>query len=346
MRIRFAWLSAVVAVVAVASVAVPAIAQPQASQLTEDQKVGAREDIARKKGQLEEYRKGKMSMRDGYQLMRSMLTNYALIGEAASPEAQKIQKEADDLEARYPKVVHEKPEEPEYVPPKRKPLMPKDVHIMGTWGSDHKIAVAYQYRIEFFHLPDDVFFSDSHGHAIFTRRSGGSETKADFTTLGLHPTRTMTFKRHVEIRPGKRIVDSGRLLVCTNLLWGYTPMTDDERASLPPDGLPYVRWESATGSYADFCGIVSLDGNVLWKLDFKQSLPNNLLAPVDILPDGSKALIFLGSQAQGQEGAEYVADPRELFVWEYPDHLKKLPGTGHGRTANELFGEFRLGKIK
>lgn len=346
MKTRSAWLSAVVAVAVLCPVAMPGGAWGQGqgdvtAQISAEQKMAIRKDLDRQKSQLQAYRKDKKQLRDVYLTMRAMLINYSLIGEAASPEAQKIQKEADELQAKYPKVLNNPPAMPKYVAPKKKPFTPKDVHVMGVWGSGQKIAVKYQFKIEFYQLPVDVTFKDEHGNPVFERQDHSRIGLAD---LNLRPKSTLSFRRHVEIAPRSRMVGP-RILVCTNMLTGYVPVTDDERASLPDGKLPYFRWENEGGTLDDFCGVVSMDGEVVWKLDYRQAVPDRLLHAVDMLPDGSRALIFSGSRVAGSEGAESVGSPKELFIWEYPDKVKRKSAAGVGSGHSDFFLKFRGGEL-
>lgn len=309
----------------------------QAEQISAEKKAAIREDIGRLKMRLKDYRKGKMQMREGYLTMRALLINYSLIGEAASPEAQVIQKEADELQQKYPKVLNSPPAMASYIAPTKKPFTPRDIHVMGVWGSGQNVAVKYQFKIEFYELPEGVSFKDDHGNPIYLRRD---QSRVSLDALNLRPKATLTFRHHVEIYPIARTVGP-RILVCVNLLAGYIPATDDERASLPDRTLPYFRWENTAGQLDDFCGIVSMDGKIVWKIKYRQSIPDNLLQGVDMLPDGNRALIFSGSRRPGSEGGEFVGSPKDLFIWEYPDKLKKISALGKGSGRNEFFMKFR-----
>lgn len=341
---RKGWLAGIVAVglaVALLPSAARAQGERDSTQISAEQKASIRNDLDRQRTQLQAYRKGKMQLRDAYLTMRAMLINYSLIGEATSPEAQAIQKEADELQRKYPKVVNSPPAMPKYVAQKKRSFTPKDVHVMGVWGSRQKIAVKYQFKIEFYQLPGDVTFKDEHGNPVFERPDHSRVSLAD---LNLRPKSTLSFRRHVEIVPRSRMVGP-RILVCTNMLTGYVPVTDEERASLPDGKLPYFRWENEGGALDDFCGVVSMDGQVVWKLNYRQAVPDRLLHAVDMLPDGNRALIFSGAKVAGTEGTESVGNPQELFIWEYPDKVKRRSAAGIGSGHADFFLKFRGGEL-
>ncbi len=326
-------------------VAAIAQGQPQSTQVSEQTKVSIRQDIARLKTQLEDFRKNRASLQKQYLTMRALLIDYSLVGEAQSPEALALNKEADHLQQTYPQVLNHGISINPPAPEKKKPFSPRDIHVMGIWGSGHKVAIKYQYRIEFYTLPDDVFFIQTEGRSFVVRRSNSGENEISVSSLKLKPVSKLTFQRPVDIVPRWPRTVEKNILVCTSMLNGFYPVTDEEKNGLPSREREYIEWNDANGELGDFCGVVTIEGKTIWELKYKQSLPDHLLSPVAMRPDGLRALILSGGRVSGGEGSDSVGNARDLYIWEYPDQVKKVRAKGYGNDANALFLKFSTGQL-
>lgn len=194
-----------------------------------------------------------------------------------------------------------------YEPWDRKPLR---IYVSGA-----QAAARYQYRTVFFSMPP--------GGSKRLTPAGDDEITRGAVRVDPRelPGRSeMRFKHPFEMFASS---DNTRFLICT------APASSDylvlEKAEVEAKKQTRIPWESKDYDFADFCGVVSVAGKVLYEFPFQQRRPNDLLSPISISTDGTYAAVFIGKEHAGQEGRA-VGSPREIWTWEAPDTLKKHPG--------------------
>lgn len=162
-------------------------------------------------------------------------------------------------------------------------------------GKPPKILLVQDDAITAYSLPADIRIGVDKRRDPVLMRSGKEVDRKE-----LAPARAISFGRPVNVFP-KGGVD--RFLVCTDALLPGTKGRD----------------------YDDFCGIVSVEGKVLFRFPVKQERPKSLLKPTGMTPDGLHAEVVVGEEAAGEDRPQ-ITKPREILVWDFPDKLQRLPG--------------------
>jgi hypothetical protein len=138
-------------------------------------------------------------------------------------------------------------------PGERAPLDNAPVRIMGAGG---KVLVAYQYRLVFLTLPKDVRLGTlGRGEGLRLLR-GGTPVAPE----RLPATAVMTFKEPIEV-VGTAYDEASSILVCTKPDGVYTATTPEEIAAFGRE----ARRRNESGVYQDFCGVVGLKGNLIYR---------------------------------------------------------------------------------
>lgn len=75
----------------------------------------------------------------------------------------------------------------------------------------------------------------------------------------------------------------------------------------------------------DFCGIVSIEGEVIYKFPITQRVPDTLLSPLAFSEDGTYAEVYVGRLVPTEDNPS-VGEPREVLAWRYPNKLTRFPG--------------------
>ncbi|MCX5786933.1 MAG: hypothetical protein NTX64_00260 [Elusimicrobia bacterium] len=83
--------------------------------------------------------------------------------------------------------------------------------------------------------------------------------------------------------------------------------------------------EVVTSNGKDFCGIVSLEGKIVFEFPIRQRVPDRLLRPIGFESDGKYAAVFLGERVEGEDSPG-IGKPREILIWEFPATLNRHPG--------------------
>jgi hypothetical protein len=181
-----------------------------------------------------------------------------------------------------------------------------------------KRAIAkYQYRLVFLEIPLGITIGRDHSNRpIFLRNNQAVDA------LDLSPKKEMTFKQQFELFASS---DNSRFLICTAAYpTSYLALDDAESSQVGSFRIP---WVNKSGNIGDFCGIISVNGNIIYKFPFKQKPPKNLLSPLVMSEDGTYAAVIVGEEDQDSEGEGYLVDnPREIWTWQYPDKLQKYDG--------------------
>lgn len=287
---------------------------------------------------LAEYESGKRDYRDGYIILNQLWFNHQLQKTIGSADAQRIAKMRQELVAKYPALnnlkdfrlsdriryddLREKSERKQKETAKS--FVPRDVVPLDIRGAEDKAIVRYQYRLDFLKLPNDVQVTGD-------PKAGSMQLVRDGKELApsqIQPSKTIQFKRPINARYGRdasgKIV-FGNLLICTDMLRGYSPTSGEEYETVRLRGHEHsILWKNLAGQYDDFCGVISKDGQVVYQFPVTQKIPDRLLSPVSIDAAGKKAIVMVGEMAEtGPDSTPTVAYPREVLVWEAPAQFKR-----------------------
>lgn len=309
---------------------------------------------------LEQYHQGERDYRDGYIILHKMNHLYGVLREQDSPEAKAIAGEKEELLKAHPELRSlagfKLSEEIDRQDLKIKSgeareraatrWTPKDDEPIRVFGSNRlrRAVVRYQYRLDFFELPEGVQINVKPETSIYGLYRGAAEVPLSSLT----PKRTLSFKRKVNISPGhfsgNHAVEEN-FLVCMDFMRGYVPKTEEEQRILAPrmdfHGVP---WVNERGGYSQFCGVVSILGEIVFKFRFKQAFPGRLIRPITMSEDGRYAAIMIGERVfpRGIETERpFIGRPSEVWTWEYPKTVKKHPVENPDIDLHELFEQYR-----
>lgn len=189
--------------------------------------------------------------------------------------------------------------------------------------SHSRIVAEYPYKLAIFERPAGVTIAHPRPHKLRpgekVRRSPNQVLMKDGKELSfssLKRIKELTFKELIFPIYYSVEGDSPKaLLVCSNLL------------ADPNDQCTKVH-HNPSGAIDQFCGVVSMDGDIIYKFPIVQHLPNRLVSPLLITKDGKKAAIAIGKAVHDNAdcGYESVSDLSEVWIWEGADKLTKLKG--------------------
>jgi hypothetical protein len=140
--------------------------------------------------------------------------------------------------------------------PSPRRVVPADAVPVRIVGDGDKAIAVYQFRLVFLALPKDVRLGTFGGERrLRLLRDGTPVAPAQLPAAAV-----MTFKEPIEVTGAKG--DAARtVMVCTNPKKSYASTTAREIAVFGPS----VRLTNAGGAYGDFCGVVDLDGAVVYR---------------------------------------------------------------------------------
>lgn len=338
------------------AVSIPAVAEDASTVVTSVSRAEAPEALriedmtdVELQQRLAEYETGKRDYRDGYIVLNQLWFNHQAKRRTNSPEFLAIDKKREALLKKHPdlnnlqdfrlseKVQFEqakKATESE-VAAARRNFVPADKIPMRIMGVGKNAVAVYQYRLVFFSLPSNVQLgTGGQGDRLKLLRNG-TPIQPD----QLSSTSVMTFKDPIDVLPA--LTDEAKaVLVCTNPLGYYSSKTPEELAAFGYG----MRWRNAAGTYDNFCGVVALDGSVVYRFP-AQSEPNRMLRPIGIHPEGKQAEVMVGKKvllAAGEDGTEpqtVIDSPIEILKWR-PGKLEKVK-PAKAASWSELQKDFR-----
>ncbi|MEQ1918984.1 MAG: hypothetical protein ABL955_07275, partial [Elusimicrobiota bacterium] len=217
---------------------------------------------------LAEYEAGKRDYRDGYIILNQLAFNHQLHKTVLTEEGQRVSKLRQELLKKYPRLSELKDfrlsdrirreQKQQAAEAKRKQeakqFVPKDATPGDVRGEGDRAVVKYQYRLEFLKLAQDVKVQgDPHGGRMQLVRAGNS-----ISPTQLQASKTLQFKHPVNLRYGRDAsggIIFGNMLVCTDMLRGYSAKTPEERELIRLAGHERsMPWTNPSGQYDDFCG--------------------------------------------------------------------------------------------
>jgi hypothetical protein len=203
--------------------------------------------------------------------------------------------------------------------------VPPDTTPISEYSLENLKVVAYQYRIEFF----DAF---------------GQRTKS------------LSFKHPVEVKPhpiSKDADTKSNLLVCTNPMGSYTGRTEEEQKVLYLRGNhdASMHWTNESGKITDFCGIITSTGEVIFEFP-PPSFPKRLYWLIGVAGAGTRAALLVGekihekaSDTEDMDEGDRIGKFTEVWIWEYPKTVRKLPFKTEYLRGNTLISLLREGKL-
>jgi hypothetical protein len=312
-----------------------------------------------------EYEKGKRSYSDAYVLIDRIRFDYPVVygspnlarrgeGKVWDKRKQKLIDAHPDLkELRPTKLSEEIANEQvrntmaENLAKKAATWTPPDVVRGRVFRSGNYAVAFYQFKIEFYNNPRVRNYKDLSTNYI---HNISEMQKIDFP-----PTKTMTFKHRFRFLPNGPD-PKNQFFLCTELLPDvYGGMTDEERDIISAKG--YQRgapdygnmpWVNQSGEFDQFCGIVSMSGEIVYKFPLAQHIPDLLANPLGFSDDEKSGGIIIGEKvrADSEEPSNIVGNPREIWIWHAPDRLDKVSTKSVGTdNMKELRRHFHQGKL-
>lgn len=306
---------------------------------------------------LRAYKAGKRSHKDAYLLLQGLQGYYVVVRQKdkareANRELEKIKKEHPDLVTNPPTEFEEarrnrEDKERRTKELTSKPFIPKDNDPLDVIESSDNVVMVYQYRIEFFKLTNGAKFKTEVYQAI----PGVSDPKAirkflrdgkDYTPI---PHRVITFSWPFARRPlypGPTRI----MAVCTNPLAAYNPRDEEEEAivsALSHGSSPrHYYWKNPKAEFENFCGVISLDGQIVFQLPYEPIPPSFLMRPFEILENEGEALWGVGEAIPSDEGGPpWIGNIRELVLWKHPDTVRRYDVSGlnaEGEALRKKYG--------
>lgn len=354
MRKQIVTLSSVIAVAVICAALLPAGAwgQDKASHPKVSAAVKSRVPALSEKWT--EYLEGKRPPQDGYVVVDRLRDELLLAGKANTAEFQETERLRRAILTKNPHFRQRPPQQlsdgdgkPERdISTQRRILelkvarfVPNDDRILAVHNGAGRAVLEYQYRLEFVGLPPQATalkkLHDAESE-IAVVLAGGNEQPISKDALTVK--KTLSFKRRFRLKTAEN-----RLLVCSYLLMGYTENTREEGHIIRAKGFPrYYPWVNSAGQFDDFCGIVTFEGDEVYRFPFTQRLPDKLLEPLKIAPDGKWAAVMVGERKTYMEGEQgySVGYPSEVLIWEAPDRLKRIPAKEAPPEIKSLSGAF------
>jgi hypothetical protein len=313
-------------------------------QLTPDQRQRYEKDLAHWRSLLDEYHRGKRDDNDGGAILVHLSVDYGILGSSTTADAVEVHKEWRALIEKHPEFKNHKPlhlhEEIEARQTLRKKgqdsaaardkSVPRDDVVEQIYSSGNKAAVRYQYRLEFYEVPERQTLEASGGKLRLR------ENNEELPITGLSPKRTIRFVHPINhFGPPITRIDHASptnrrsVPVCTDLAGSYYAKSKEEEAVI---GWGVPSWKNPQGRYDAFCGIFDLAGNIIFQLPLKPHIPDTVIL-VSSLNDDDTA-VFEVRQLVGDDEEKGYGDATKLFVWERPNklHEHELTPDRFGRT--------------
>jgi len=313
------------------------------------------QDLARWKSLLQEYHQGKRDDNDGGAILFHLLTDYGRLGRSNTPEAAALKQEWQQLLAKHPEFRIKPPlhmHEQEAARRNRRArrqeatarlqtFTPADSRIINVLGSDSKMALVYQYHVDFFSLPAGMALErmDKPRRSLFEIRAGGKRIqRREFSSLGLKPNKTLSFQNHIESTDEiSGAIDFPLFIwICDDPSAQYSASDSSERELLKNAGYVsrQIAWSHPGADLKSFCGAVSLDGEVVYRLPLERAIPTTVVRIGHTNRDGASIELFVGEFVQNVVDARDAVDAspgetvssfekvRRVYIYTYPDKLQ------------------------
>lgn len=198
---------------------------------------------------------------------------------------------------------------------------PADTRVLALYGFGNKLVAEFQYRLEFYSLPNDVVLGGKRNNIKLTRK--GAEVHID----SLKSVKKMSFESRFGLSPILPRLSPLPFWVCSDFIRGYSPNDDKEYQSLAAKGygVQGMPWVNHGAEFKDFCGALTLDGKVLFRLPFSQHYPDKLLRVIEVSNEGKKAVILVGEKVtytDADDKSFMVGNPRQVYIWDFPDKIR------------------------
>lgn len=337
-------------------------------KMRDDMRKDTERSIQKHEKKLKEYKKGKRDYRDAYFILQVLSADYNRLRQKS--KARKYLKEFEELKLKHPDLISNPPQEmseqkkareelerkKEEI--KKKPFVPKDNRAV-VFKSSNSVALVYQYRIEFYKLPEDVEiyidsnedgelrkhelkpFSNRIGYVKFCYKNSVHKIKSKrgytvpiqvyraTSELKLKPHKVMTFKNGLSVAPLSPSDNQRAILICSYPIpeSGYTPSDKEEwdEYFLLRDEWPGKKWTNKNGQYDEFYGVIDIEGNIIGEIPFKVHFPDSVIQPLNVSNDGTKAVLVIARWGpEPEDGINTFVDYREYLLWEYPNKVKKM----------------------
>lgn len=323
----------------------------------------AAKNIASLSDKLIEYRAGKRSERDGYIILQKIFNSYRVLQAADTPPAQAILEQLEAITRKHPDLPNiqdfrlseeidleaRRKRDFDILAAQSASWSPQDKIPMALAGSKKRLIAIYQFRIEFYELPDNVqLIREGHRSPKLAKQT--PRGVRDFPIDELVPSKVLTFQKTIDVYPPNlAALGESHLLVCTNPASYYSALSEDERKILAVKGRRYGTIHSikTSGQYRDFCGVISQAGEIIYIFPVVQKSPRSLLRPLAIADGGARAAVALGEKVVDEEEdgeSIRVGNIREVLIWESGKvrSVKKLPNFENVNELSELFKERKL----
>lgn len=315
------------------------------------------ENIGLKKS-LAEYHSGKRPYTDGFVILRRLYENNHILRMGHTAEAREVERELESLKAAHPDLASNPPDklgeeaasakaqkdEAARLREKAKNWTPSDKRYVQLSGHGKNVVARHQYKLVFYSLPSGAEYTKNKENRLRIFRGG-----KEIDPSALAPRKVMSFRHTFDIRPNEDEVKTN-FLVCTNLLVdSYDAMDDEEMAMIEAKGRQRsIPWTNPTAPMDQFCGIVSVAGDVIYTFPITQKIPGPLAYPLGISADGKRAGIMIGEKlsSEGEDGESVaVGKPRQVWVWEHPAKLKKILVKNQALTDLDVRDQFYRGEF-
>lgn len=315
---------------------------------------------------LKEARAGKRDDAEKYVLLRHLLMNYAILEvEDTDLEVREAKREWDELLRKHPefksnpppleikeqRALREQTESRERdLERKAESFVPKDTRAKVFW-SGNRLAAIYQFRIEFFDLPENVEPHIEYGDKWQTLRGKGKWQGATFEirfmegekSVALKPTKTITFGEKISAAGGCQYtsVSCEHLAVYTEGVYpGYSPSDQEEWAVIRKlRGMERTyKWNDPRADFQEFYGVLTIAGKILVKIPFQAAPPDKIAKVLHVYPDGT-AVFGVGSAIPSDADPDHLrfGAVKEIVSWSKMDGVKKESAS----KAKERFPELK-----
>lgn len=311
----------------------------QLRQNYQNQCAAANKAIAELAPKLKEYEEGKRGDQDGFVILRGLAWQYKVLRAETSDEGKRVADEFKALGRKHPEFSRLQSNElSEDLQGKRNTdqqlqaeqqvtskWVPSDADPIGEYQAGSKRIVVYQYRMEFF--------------------SGQNK-----------PSSVLTFKYPITVypKPLSWTRDSGsNLLVCTRRHAGYEPRNEQEQKMVRLRGYHrgWMPWINPAGTRADFCGIVSSAGSIVYAFP-PANPPSRIYSPIGVADGGKRAAVLVGQLVHKKATLEDDSEEHDapgnfssILVWQYPDKLRKAKVGPGDLWGNKLVKRLRDDKL-
>jgi hypothetical protein len=350
-------------------------------KMSEDIRKDTERSIEEYGKKLKEYRKNKRDYRDAYLILMTLMADYNRLRQRT--KVKEYLKELETLKTKHSDLVSNPPQElsgqrkirEEFERKKeelrKKPFAPKDDRAIIYWY-ENKIAAVYQYRIEFYELPKNVelYFKEcgelpktqkgpTAGKFRFARKGTVKVISATYTKekiygtkspYKLNPKKTIKLRNIIQWWPDWQEEGGKRdyLLICTHPMMGYAGTDNEEQEEIAirlENTHSHYPWKNPEFDFENFCGIISIDGNIIFQLPIKQETSNSVAEPFGLSENGKKAILGIGKVSECEETANcYIIkakDFREILIWDYPDKISKISVSNPTSEVIELLQKYK-----